>query len=133
MAVSGKNALFKFGTTWGPADCLQGMDISDSVNDVVYQCNGYDRHVAGTRALTVRVSMALPSGTATSVLGYIYPGAESTEAWFMPQGRAPTTKPVYTPTRVQCNRADVSAPINGIITADFEFGVDSITISAATT
>jgi len=133
MAVTGRYALFKFGTTYGPADCLQGMDITDNINDVVYQCNGYDKHVPGTRALTARVSMALPTGSATTVLSHIYPGAESTQAWFMPMGRAPAKKPQYTPSRAQCNRADVSAPINGIIVADFEFGLDSITITAATT
>jgi len=135
MAYTGKNANFYFGTSWGASHCIQSMDITDNLNDIIYQCSGYDKHAIGTRAIMVRVSMAMPSTGATSLMGYIYPGAESTQAVFRPMGHSTASdqqRLKYSATKTQCNRADIGAPINGIVLADFEFALDDVTIGAAT-
>ena len=136
MAYVGKNANFYFGTSWGPPDCLQSMDITDNINDIIYQCNGYDRHTIGTRAIGITVSIALSGTEATTMLSYIYPGAESTQAVFRPMGHSTASdqqRLKYSATKTLCVRGDIGAPINGMVTADYAFVLDDVTIAAATT
>lgn len=131
MADSGKNAAFTFnGTVYNADDCLQGWDLADSVNDVVYQCNGYDKHASGTRSIMFRTALAL-AATDTTKVGALAPATTGTfEAH--PGG---DTKD-YIEIRATASRVvrrDLSAPINGIITADVEISLDDITFAAATT
>jgi hypothetical protein len=135
MAETGKNAILEFGTTFGPADCLQGGNISDAVEDITYYCNGFQKHIAGVRIASLDVSMALPETNMTTVMSYIYPGANSTSWIWRPSGHSTGSKTrlKYTSTKAHCLTANVSAPINGVITLDATFVLDDLTIAAATT
>ena len=130
MAASGKNASFNFATVLYDADdCLQGWDLNSAINDIVYQCNGYDKHLPGTKALTFRVSLALAAADTTKVSA-LAPGTTGAfEAH--PAGDTPTYIEVRA-TRAQVNSANLSAPINGVITVDAEFGLDDVTYAAST-
>ena len=130
MSDSGKNASFKFGGVLFDADdCLQGWDLAHAINDIVYQCNGYDKHLPGTKAVTFRVSLALAKTETTKLTG-LAPGTSGAfEAH--PAGDTPTYIEIEV-TRAQVNTANVSAPVNGVITADIEFALDDIDIGAAT-
>jgi len=130
MATPGKNASFNFATVLYDADdCLQSWDLSSAINDIVYQCNGYDKHLPGTKALTFRVSLAL-AATDTTKVSALAPGTTGAfEAH--PAGDTATYIEVRA-TRAQVNSANISAPINGVITVDAEFGLDDVTYAAAT-
>ena len=130
MADSGKNASFKFTTvTFDADDCLQGWDLNNAINDIVYQCNGYDKHLPGTQAVTFRVSLALAK-TDTAKVTLLAPGTTGLfEAH--PAGDSSGNIEVEV-TRAQVNSSNLSAPINGVITADVEFGLDDIDLGAAT-
>lgn len=128
-AISGKNAEFNLAATvYDADDCLQSWDLSDAIQDVVYQCNGYDKHAAGTRAVSFSVSLALAAADTTKIAA-LAPGSTGTfEAH--PGGDTATyieiTSTVATVT--QCN---LSAPINGIVTADVVIALDDVTYQAA--
>jgi hypothetical protein len=130
MADSGKNASFKFSTvTFDADDCLQGWDLNSAINDIVYQCNGDDKHLPGTKAVTFRVSLALAK-TDTTKVTYLTPG--STGAFEAHPGGDSSGYIEIEVARAQVNSANISAPMNGVITADIEFGLDDIDLGAAT-
>ena len=130
MADVGNKASFTFGTnTFDVDDCLQSWDFSHSINDIVYSCNGYDRHGVGTETGMVTVTLAINSDD-TSIVTALDAGNYSSifEAW--PGGSTPGNIEVQA-IRAQVNRCDISAPMNGIITLDVEFALDDITITTA--
>ena len=130
MADSGKNASFKFTTILFDADdCLQSWDLNDAIADVVYQCNGMDKHAIGTRAVTFRVTLALAAGD-TTIITLFAPG--TTGAFEAHPGGDTSGYIEISATRAQVNTANLSAPTNGIIAADLEFALDDVTIDAAT-
>ena len=130
MTDSGKNASFKFNTVLYDADdCLQGWDLAAALNDIVYQGNGYDKHLPGTNTTTFRVSLALAKTETTKVTG-LAPGTTGTfEAH--PAGDTAGNIEIEV-TRAQVNSANISAPVNGIIAIDVEFGLDDVDYGAAT-
>lgn len=129
MAVSGKNASFKFaGQTYDSDDCLQSWDLNRAVNDVVYQCGGYDKHAAGTKTITFSASLAL-AATDTTKLSYFAPGTTGAfEAH--PAGDTPTYIEAIV-TKATVISSNISAPINGVVAVDLTFGLDDITVGAA--
>ena len=65
---SGKNASFTFGaTTYDADDCLQSWALNHAINEVVYQCNGYDKGAAGTTSATFSTTLALAASDTTKV------------------------------------------------------------------
>ena len=125
MADSGRLAGFKFGSvTYDADDCLQGWDIADSINDVVYQCNSMDKHARGTQNVIFRVPLALQASD-TTIIAAFAPGTSATtfEAW---PGGYTTNYIEFASTDVLVLRRDLSAAINGIITADIEIAINSI-------
>jgi len=130
MPDPGKNASFKFTTILFDADdCLQSWDLNQAVNDIVYQCNGYDKHLVGTKSQTFRVSLAL-AATDTAKVTLFTPGTTGAfEAH--PAGDTPTYIEIRA-TRAQVNSAPMTAPINGVIAVDVEFGLDDITLATST-
>lgn len=130
MADSGKLAGFKFkSVTYDADDCLQGWDLSDSINDVVYQCNSMDKHAAGTQNVIFRVPLAIQASDTTIVAAFA-PGTVATtfEAW--PGGHT-TNYIEIASTDVLVLRRDLSAAINGIITADIEIAINSVNTTDA--
>ena len=129
MAIGGKNAEFRFGaTTFAATDCLQGWDLADAINDIVYQCNGYDKHAAGTRALTFRTSLGLGSGDTTKITAF----APGTTGVFEGYPAGATTDFIkFASTKATAMVANVSAPINGIIQVDIELALDDIAVTSA--
>lgn len=130
MAVSGKNASFVFaGQTYDSDDCLQGWDLNQAVADATYLCGGYERHAAGAKTITFNVSLAL-AATDSTKLSYLAPGTTGAfEAH--PAGDTATyiEAEVAKATVISSN---ISAPINGFVTADVVFGIDDITWGVAT-
>ena len=131
MADTGKLASFKFnGTLYDADDCLQSWNLADSINEVVYQCNSYDKGAAGTRSVVFSGSMALAK-TDTTKVGAIYPGATGAfEAH--PAGDTGTYIEI-TSTSALVTRADKSSGPNAIITLDFSIRLNDVTIGAAAT
>lgn len=130
MADSGKNASFTFaGVVYDADDCLQAWDMNDAIQDVVYQCNGYDKHGVGTRGISFSVTLALAATDTTKVSG-LAPGTTGAfEAH--PAGNTATYIEV-TATRGVLTQRNLTAPINGIIAADIVIALDDVTWKAAT-
>ena len=131
MADSGKRASFSFaGTSYTTANCLQGWDFSNAINDIVYQCNGYDKHLPGSGAVSFRTSLAL-AATATTTVIALAPG---TTGAFQANPAGDVTGYIeITSTRGQINSANISAPINGVIMIDVEIVLDDVTLTTAST
>ena len=130
MADSGKNAAFTFATiVYDVDDCLQGWDLNSAINDVVYQCGGYDRHLVGAKSVTFRASLALAATDTTKVTA-LAPGTTGAFECH-PAGDTATYIEIEV-SRAQVNSANMSAPINGIIAIDVEFGLDDIDYGVST-
>ena len=128
MAVGGKNAAFTFaGTVYDADDCLQGWDLNSSINDIVYQCNGYDKHAVGTKVISFRTSLALPADTTIWI--DLAPGTTGAFEGY-PAG-ATTDYMAITATRGMVVSAPMTAPINGIIAIDVEIVLDDVTYTCA--
>jgi hypothetical protein len=129
MPDSGNKAAFTFaGTSYTTANCLQSWDFNNSINDIVYQCNSYDKHVVGTQSVMFRVTLALSATDTTPVIA-LAPG--TTGAWEGHPGGDTATYIELTSTRGQVNSANISAPINGIIAMDVEIALDDVTLTTA--
>lgn len=130
MAHSGKNASFSFaGVVYDADDCLQGWDLSQAVSDVIYQCNGYDKHAAGTQAVTFRTSLALAKTDTTRITAFT-PG---TTGAFEGHPGGDTAGYIEAETvKATVLSANVGAPMNGFIAIDLELGIDDITWGAST-
>lgn len=130
MADSGKNASFTFATVvYDADDCLQGWDLNSAINDIVYQCNGYDKHLPGTKAISFRVSLALAKTETTKVTAL----APGTTGAFEAQPAGNTAGYIeIQASRAQVNSANISTSPNGVILIDAEFGLDDITYTTAT-
>lgn len=130
MADSGKNAAFMYGgTTYDADDCLQGWDLSDAVQDIIYQCDGKDKHAAGTEAISFRTSLAI-AATDTAKISALAPGGNSTQFNAWPGGNT-TNYIEVTCTKAHIITRSMSAPMNGFIALDVEIGLDDATYSAA--
>lgn len=130
MSVSGKNASFVFGaTTYDADDCLQSWALADAINEVVYQCNGYDKGVAGTRSITFNVSLALAAAD-TAKVSALAPGTSATFTAY-PAGNTATYQKV-TSTAALLVSANRSTGPNAFISIDCSFRLNDITLGAAT-
>ena len=124
MADSGVRASFTFATiAYTTENCIQSWDLQSSINDVVYQCNGYDKHASGTKSVAFRSSLALPANTTVPV--NLQPG--TTGAFSAYPGGNTAGNILITSTRGTIISAPISAPINGIITLDLEIALDDVT------
>ncbi len=131
MPDSGKKASFTFaGTTYTTASCLQSWDFNQAVNDIVYQCNGYDKHLAGTKTASFRVSLALAATATTTVIAFT-PG--TTGAFLAHPAGDVTGNIEISATRAQVNSAPISAGPNGVIMLDLEIALDDVTLTTAAT
>jgi len=130
MADSGKNASFSFaGTVYDADDCLQAWDLADAVQDVVYQCDGKDKHAAGTRQISFGVTLALSADDTTKVIA-LRPG--TTGAWEGHPGGDTAGNIEVTATKGTIITAPLSAPVNGIITTDVSIALDDVTYTTST-
>jgi hypothetical protein len=130
MATSGKNASFSFATVVFDADdCLQSWDLSSAVADVVYQCNGYDKHAVGTKSASFRTSLALAATDTTRVTAF----APGTTGIFEahPAGNTATYIEIEV-AKATVISANLTAPINGIIAIDLELALDDIDYGVST-
>lgn len=130
MAVTGKLARFIFnGVTFDEGDCLQGWNLNDAINEVVYQCDSYDKGVAGTRTVTFSGSMALDA-TDTAKLAALTPGATAADFVAYPAGTTATYVKV-TSSDALCVSANQSTAPNAIYTVDFSIRLNAVVIGAA--
>jgi hypothetical protein len=130
MATGGKNAAFSFATVvYDADDCLQSWDLNNAINDIVYQCNGYDKHTVGAKTATFRASLALASTDTTRVTAF----APGTTGIFEahPAGDTATYIEIEV-AKATVISANMSAPINGIIALDIEFALDDIDLGVST-
>jgi len=131
MADSGKLAAFTFaGTSYTSSACIQGFDFANAVNDIVYQCNGYDKHLPGTVSATFRVQLALAGVATTSVIA-LAPG--TTGAFLAHPAGDVTGNIEISATRAQVNSANISTAPNAVIALDVEFALDDVTLTTAST
>jgi hypothetical protein len=128
MAVGGKRASFLWTTvTFTSESCIQGFDFNSSLNDIVYQCNGYDKHASGTRVCSFRTSLALNS-TDVFTVGLFTPG--TTGAWAGYPAGYTTDYIGFTATRGTVISAPISAAPNGILQIDVEIALDDVTYTS---
>jgi hypothetical protein len=131
MADKGTKAKFVFGTvSYTTADCLQAWDFNQSVQDIVYQCSGYDMHLAGTKNVGFSVSLALAATDSTKITG-LAPGTHTSIFQANPAGDATTNYIEITSTDVYVLTQNVTAPINGIITMDVTMALNNVTVAGA--
>ena len=131
MADGGKLASFSFaGTLYDADDCLQGWDLSDAVQDIVYQCNSYDKHAAGTRSISFRASLALAKDDTTKAIAFAPGSTGAFEAH--PGGDSASTIEIRA-TKGTIVSAPMSSGPNNIIAVDVEIALDDVTYAAATT
>ena len=129
MASGGKLAGFTWNTTtFTTASCIQSWDLASAINDIVYQCNGYDKHTAGTKTISFRTSLALYSTDVAKVQGFA-PG--TTAAFEAHPGGDTATYIEFTADKGTVISAPISAPVNGVITMDVEIALDDVTYSCA--
>jgi hypothetical protein len=129
MADGGKLASFKLGSTvYDADDCLQSWDLNDAINDIVYQCNSYDKHAVGTRAITFDVTLAL-AATDTAKIAALAPG--TTGGFEAHPGGDTATRIEITSTKGTVISRNLSAPSNGIISTDISIALDDVTFQAA--
>lgn len=131
MADGGKLASFSFATVLYDADdCLQGWDLNDAIQDIVYQCNSYDKHAVGTRAINFTASLALSTTDTTKVSAFA-PG--TTGAFEAHPGGDSSGAIEITATKGTVISAPISSGPNNIIAIDVTIALDDVTYSAATT
>lgn len=130
MAVSGKLAEFKFGsTTYDADDCLQNWELNKSVEDITYYCNGRTKHLGGNADAVFSCSLALSASDTTKIAAF---EEGATGAWEgYPAGKTATYMK-YTASRGTVINAPMSAPQNGVITLDVTIALDDLTDGAAT-
>ena len=131
MADTGKNASFSFGgTVYDEDDCLQSGGLNDSINEVIYQCNGMDKAAAGTRTVTFTCSMALAADDVAKIAA-LKPGTTGAfEAH--PAGDTPGYQEVIA-TEALVTAFNRSWSANGIITGDVTIRLNDVTLATATT
>jgi len=130
MAVTGKLARFVFnGVTFDEGDCLQGWNLNDAINEVVYQCNSFDQGAAGTRTVTFSGSMALDA-TDTAKLAALTPGATAIDFVAYPAGTTATYVKVTSASSL-CVSANLTTAANAIFAVDFSIRLNAVTIGAA--
>lgn len=129
MADSGKLASFTFATVvYDADDCLQGWDMSDAINDIVYQCNSYDKHTAGTRGVSFRASLALAKTDTTKVTAF----APGTTGAFEAHPAGDTAGNIeITATKGTVISAPISSGPNNVIAIDVEIALDDVTYTTA--
>ena len=130
MPTGGKLAAFNFdGIDYTTAHCLQSWDLANAINNIVYQCNGFDQNAAGTQATVFRVSLALSADDTTRVSAFT-PGEQTTQFEAYPAGQTAGNVEVLS-TSAQVNTANVSAPINGIIALDVEIALNNVSMASS--
>ncbi len=127
---TGKNASFSFGgTVYDADDCVSNWTLNDAINEVIYQCGGYDKGAAGTRSATFSVTLALAAADTTKVGALVPGGTGAFEAH--PAGDTATYQEI-TATEALVTQATRSAPQNGVITMDLSIRLNDITLGTAT-
>lgn len=126
---TGKDASFSFGgTVYDADDCLQGWSLNDAINEVIYQCDGFDKAAVGTRSAVFSASLVLAAADTTKVSA-MEPGTTGAfEAH--PAGDTATYIEVVA-TEAVVNAANKSTSPNGIITMDVTIRLNDITLQAA--
>lgn len=131
MPDTGLLASFKFGNeTYDEDDCLSNWNLNDQIQEVIYQCGGFEQGAAGPRSAVFNVSLGLAADD-TAKVNALYPGAKGAfEAH--PGGDTPGYIEI-TATDSLIRVANKSAPSNGIITVDLQIRLQDITLGTATT
>lgn len=130
MAAKGSNARFEWdGVSYTTEHCLQAWDFANSVNDIVYQCGGYDKHLGGTKNVSFNVSLALDA-TDTTKITALAPGDTTTQFSAHPAG-ATTNYIKITSTDGLVLSNNLTAPINGIVSMDVVIALNNVTITKA--
>lgn len=131
MADRGNKASFMFnGVTYSTADCISAWDFGNSITDIVYQCDGADKHLGGTEAVDFRVTLGLDS-TDTTYISAFNPGTSSTQFEAHPGGDTATYIELSSTKALVISR-NITAPMNGIIAMDIVIALDNITTTSAT-
>lgn len=129
--VSGKDASLTINsTTLGSSACLQSHGINDAINEVIYQCGGYDQGVAGTASITATFSAVL-SATDTTKLSALAPGTAITTFKYFPFGTT-STYIKYSATSGVITAAPFTSGPNAVGTIDVTVRLNNITRSAST-
>lgn len=130
MATAGNLARFSWdGVDYTTEHCLQSWDFNNAINDIVYQCAGYDKHLGGTQNVSFSVSLALDA-TDTTKITALAPGDTTTQFAAYPTG--------YTTNYIGITSTDglvltnnLTAPINGIVSMDVTIALNNVTIAKA--
>lgn len=127
--VTGKNAVMVFsGSTFDEDDCHQSGALNDSMQEVIFQCNGLDQSSFGTRSVTFSVSFAL-SGSDTAKLSTLTPGTNSTQLLVYPNGTTSGDIKISS-TDANLHTANLNWAPNSIVTVDCTFRLNNVTIGA---
>ena len=100
--------------------------FASSINDVIYQCDGYDKHAGGTKTASFRASLAINSTDVALTCGF----APGTTGWFLgaPAGNTTDYIRVIAATAIVTS-APITAPVNGICVIDLDIQLNDIAYS----
>lgn len=127
-AITGKNQQFTFGaTTYDEDDCIQEGGLEKSINEVIYQCNGEDIGLGGTKSAVFSVTLALAANDVTKI-NALAPGTTGAFV-YKPAGSA-IGKPKISAARGLVTSRPLSAPVNGVFTTDVTIRLDVITLGS---
>jgi hypothetical protein len=130
MAVTGKLASFKWvATIYDTDDCLQSWELSKSVEDITYFCNGRTKHLVGNADAVFSCTLAL-SATDTAKIAAFEEGA--TGAWEGHPAGDTLNYIEFLAAKGTVLSAPISAPQNGVVTLDLTIALDDLTEPAAT-
>lgn len=130
MAASGKNASFSLGgTVYDSDDCLQAWQLNNAINELIYQCSGYNKAAAGAQDVIFTTSLALAASDTTKVSALDAGSTGAFEAH--PAGdtsgyiEAEATDSIVT-------RSNMLSGARNIITYDITIRLHDLTLQAAT-
>lgn len=120
----------KLGTvTYNTASCLQGASLTDGVEDLTYRCNGYMKHEAGDRTISLQFSIAIESSDTTKASAFA-PMTTYTTAEFHPYGDT-TGNIEHTSGKATVTTRNTAAAPGTITLYDITVVWDDITTGAA--
>ena len=120
----------KLGTvTYTTASCLQVANFNEGVEDLTYLCNGYMKHEAGDRTISLQFSVAMESSDTTKAAAFA-PATTYTTVEFHPYGDT-TGNIEHTASKATVITANRAASPGTISLLDITVVWDDITTGAA--
>lgn len=131
MAVTGLSQSVTFNSqTYDADDCLQSSSLNRSVNTAMYQCGGTMKTALGAKVYTFNMSLALAASD-TAKIAALQEGDNATDFKYFPAGVTSGNMKV-TSTKAWVTAANLSAPVNGVMTVDVTINLDNLTDGTST-